>query len=103
MEVLNLLTMNQFLQNSSKDLQKFSRMSPKILKNPPKIQFFRKVTFWVFLPMNFFMLNRELNSYILSQDSQGGSGNLVVIAFVMTAVRMRMSLKKILKSLIFYR
>ena len=36
MEVLNLLTTNQFLQNSSnfsKNLQKSSRMSPKILKN----------------------------------------------------------------------
>ena len=33
MEVLNLLTTNQFLQNSSKSLQKSSRMSPKILRN----------------------------------------------------------------------
>ena len=39
MEVLNLLTTNQFLQNSSKILQKSSRMSPKILKNHPKIKF----------------------------------------------------------------
>ena len=39
MEVLNLLTMNQFLENSSKDLQNSSRMSPKILKNSPKIKF----------------------------------------------------------------
>ena len=40
MEVLNLLTTNLFLQNSSKNLQKSSIMSPKILKNPPKIKFF---------------------------------------------------------------
>ena len=36
MEVLNLLTTNQFLQNSSKDLQKSSRMSPKSSKIPQK-------------------------------------------------------------------
>ena len=33
MEVLNLLTTNKFLPNSSKILQKSSKMSPKILKN----------------------------------------------------------------------
>ena len=33
----NLLATNQFLKNSSKILQKSSRMSPKILKNDPKL------------------------------------------------------------------
>ena len=38
MEVLNLLTMSQFLQNSSKFLQQSSIIYPKILINQPKIK-----------------------------------------------------------------
>ena len=39
MEVLNLLTTNQFLQTSSKNLQQSSIISPKILRNVSKFQF----------------------------------------------------------------
>ena len=39
MEVFNLLTTNQFLQSSSKSLQKSSIISPKILTNVSKFRF----------------------------------------------------------------